>query len=52
MRFEQDLTLEAIGRLTGLGSATTVHRAVQRAVEQLRDELEAQSEGRASVGEE
>jgi RNA polymerase sigma factor (sigma-70 family) len=51
MRFEQDMTLEAIGRLTGRGSAATVMRAIQAAVDTLRQRVEMQSDDEASVEE-
>lgn len=49
LRYEQDLTLEEIGRLTGIGSATTAQRAIERALEKLRLPLGAGAERSVSV---
>lgn len=52
LRYEQDLTLEEIGRLTGLGSATTAKRAIQRALDRLRGPLGDSAERSVSVNRE
>lgn len=49
LRYEQDLTLEEIGRLTGLGSAATTQRAIGRALEKLRLPLGEAAGGSVSV---
>ncbi len=51
LRYEQNLTLEEIGRLTGIGSATTAQRAIERAVDRLRPQLAELAGGTASVKE-
>ena len=39
LRYEQDLTLEEIARLTRIGSAVTAHRRIEDALEKLRTAL-------------
>lgn len=49
LRYEQDLTLEEVGRLTGVGSATTAQRAIERALEKLRWPMGELAGGSVSV---
>ena len=51
MRFEQDLTLDEIARLAGVGRAATVQRAISRAVETMRLQLGVKDDEPASVKE-
>ena len=52
MRYEQELTLEEIARLTGLSGGSTVHRALRRAVEKMRSRMGLQDEQPTSVRDE
>ena len=40
LRFEQDLSLEKIARLTGLGDAQRVHRHIAAVLKKLRSAME------------
>ncbi len=49
LRFEQELSLEQIARLTQMDSPLKVQRALQKAIETLREELRSKSSGSVSV---
>lgn len=49
LRFEQDLSLDQIARLTRLTSVVRVQRELAKAVQTLRSELRSQSSGSVSV---
>lgn len=49
LRFEQELTLEQIARLTQLGSPLKVQRTLQKAIEAIRLEMQSKSPGSVSV---
>lgn len=48
MRYEQDLTLDQIARLTGLADPAAAHRQIQAAVRKLRQLLGEPREGKAA----
>jgi len=49
LRYEQELTLEEIARLTGLGSAATAQRTIRRALEKMRSQMNLQETEPTSV---
>ncbi len=51
LRYEQELSLEEIGRLTGLSGASQVEREIRRALETLREGIEARGFAGLSVKE-
>ena len=52
LRYEQELPLEEVARLTGLSGAAQAERQIERALEAVRERIEAQGFTRLSVKEE
>jgi DNA-directed RNA polymerase specialized sigma24 family protein len=46
LRFDQDLTLEQIARLTGMESAQSVDRRIRRVLEELRQRMNVEKNDR------